>query len=228
MGTAFRSKWTSRGDIISQQVLARTNLISAVLDLRSYEAARLTAFIGRSGTTALACTAGIGGVDFKVFPLPGSTDGTDGIVGPPYLLRSGLTAAVVGRINNAAGYTAGTSTFVVDETSLVPASATEPHLLAMWGTASDPTGLGNGTAVTAFEVAKWSKGAAASLTIDAPCRFAHPDNDYITTQAERWSFEVPGGHVYLVEFDYNDDTAGDNVGVHAVYETLDYIEQITV
>lgn len=227
MTTAFRTKWTYQGNLIVPQVLARTNLVraAALLDLTEKEGAFLTGRIGRSGATALACTAGMPGVTFFAYPKP------DEAVNHPdggFERLSGITAAVVGRINFEAGYAAGALTMVVDGTSLVPAASAEA-LLLFWGTATDPSTLANAFGLTNAEWAKWAKGSATSLTVRQPTQYARIDNEYITTQADVFSrIWLPGGFCYDVGFDYSDDTAGDNVAVHAFYETCDYIEEFVI
>jgi hypothetical protein len=228
MVATFQQHWSAAVDAIACQVLARGSLIrkSGYLDLTGVEGAWLYGRIGRSDATALACTAGMPGVSFFAHPVGVSdqVNHPDGM----YERLSGITAAVVGRINFEAGYVAQTTTMVVDGTSLVPAASVEA-MLFFWGTATDPTGLADGASLANAEWAKWSKGSATSLTVRQPMQYARIDNEYITTQADVFPrLWLPGGTRYDVGFDYSDDTAGSNVAVHAFYETLDYVEKVTV
>jgi hypothetical protein len=210
--------WTDNQTAISSRVLARGSVKRAIIDLTSAYEGLLFLRVGRSGTTALSSTAGVAGVSIQVRRLFNGSSKKH--PSSNFSRLTGTTAAAVGQINNASGYAAGTSTFVVDGSSLVPASGYEQYL-CFWGTASDPSGLSDDSTLSNCEFAKWAKGTSTSLTIDSPTEFNRIDNEYVTTQADIFApITLPGGHQWEVIFDYGDDTGGQNVAIEALYKTL--------
>ena len=219
----IREIWTDNLTLISARTLARGSLKRAVLDLSGtgspIDAAKLFVRIGRTDATALAATAGVAGVSLRIrelfngaaikHPSSGSRD-----------RLSGTAAALVGLINNGAGYVAGTSTFAVDTTSLVPAAGVQNNL-CFTGSASSQAATANDTALSNVEFAIGSFSSVTSLIIDSPCSNARIDNELITTQADIFTpIIIPGGQQWEIICDYGDDTAGSDVIIEVLYKTM--------
>jgi hypothetical protein len=118
-------------------------------------------------------------------------------------------------VNNGANYVAGVSQFTVDGAGN---SALE-DLDCMWGVLAIPA---NGTALPTMEFGRVTNFTAnTSITWDAPTLFAHNDNEIIVTRADMGMFEIPGGSVYEIIFDYVAQAAGDAAAICAWTQTYD-------
>lgn len=217
-----REIWSDNISLISQRLLARGSKKRAVLDLTGtspyIDRAELFIRIGRTSTTAIAATAGVAGVKVKIREMFNGATKKHPL--SPYDRLSGIAAAVVGLINNGAGYIAGTDTFVVDSTSLVPAAGAV-NKLCFTGSASDLSAVANDTTTSNAEFSEGSFSSATSLIVDSPCEFARIDNERITTQADIFApIKLDGQRQYEIEFDYGEPTSGVNVIIEAVYKTM--------
>jgi len=208
MTVTFTPSWTDTGtEVIAPQALARGSSARGTLNLLTKHGAYVFIGLGRGGTTALTngvtveirrtCNAG-------AILMPGA---------PWFSALSTTTASIVKLINLLAGYAAGTSAFEVDGTG-TPA-ADEDY--CFWGVDAIPAG---GTALSTLEFLRVSKFSGTTLTVDAPSKQAHADNEIITNRADQWCVWCAGGCTYEVIIDYGDDAAGEAVAVVCYAQTL--------
>lgn len=209
MTVIFTPSWTDTGtEVIAPQALARGSSLRGTLDLSTKHGAYVFVGVGRGGTTALTngvnveirrtCNAG-------AILMPGA---------PWFSALSTTTAAIVKLINLLAGYAAATSAFEVDGTG-TPA-ADEDY--CFWGVDAIPAG---GTSLPTLEFLRVSKFSGTTLTVDAPSKQAHADNEILTNRADQWCVWVAGGCTVEVIVDYGNDAAGDTIAVVAYAQTLD-------
>jgi hypothetical protein len=194
-------------DIITARTLTRASTKRATIDLSASNVfgATLKLSVGRSGTTVMSS-----GVDILVRSLYGSTIRH---LDPVLAVRTAVGTTVARtQINNGAGYAVGTTAITVDSGTNFVAQ----DQLCFWGTATDPTGLGNDATQANLEFARLAATAGSILTLDAGVLIAKIDNEYVTDQAEHYTCWCPGGAVYEIIFDYSDDAAGELVAIRAV------------
>ena len=194
-------------DVITARTLARGSTKRATIDLSATNVlgATLKLSLGRGGATVLSS-----GVDILVRSLYGSTiRHMDPIISPR--TQAG-TSVGIDQINNGAGYAVGSTAITVDSITALGAN----DQLCFWGTATDPSGLGNDAVQTNLEFARLAASAGSVLTLDAGVLIAKIDNEYVTDQAEHFTCWCQGGAVYEVVFDYSDDAAGELVAIRAV------------
>jgi hypothetical protein len=204
--------WTDTGTtIVAPQCLARGNNLRATFDMRLKYGCRVHIGIGRGGIAAL--TAPGVSVICRAIPNNGAIRNAQ-----PYFqfsTSSPASAAVLKLVNNLPGYVAGTTVFAVDNAGN---SALE-DIDCMWGVTAIPA---NATALPTMEFGRVSAfTAATAITWDAPTLFTHADNEIIVSRAECGQFELPGGQVYELIFDYLPHAAGDSAAIAAWLQTYD-------
>lgn len=215
MAVTMQPHWTDNVAVITPQSLLKGNIKRVTLDLRTKIGARLFFYAGRGGTTVLT---GGGGLRVGARKLVNQT-----VVQPGDLMWTGDTAAAILKlINLLAGYAAGVTAFAIDGTG-TPAV---DELYCLWGLTAVPGG--NGTALSTCEFKRCAIGAAALITFDSPTEFAHADNEILTSKA--WCFDtfVPGGSVYEVFMDYQNEASGEVLAIQCIAQTYDYDAKVTV
>lgn len=214
MGSTTTPTWTdSATALITAQCLARGGaIVRATLDLRTKYSARVFAGIGRGGTTAIAPS----GVYLIIRQFPGN--GAIRCVTPFAQFMTSTSAAILKLINNGPGYPAGTTSMTTDGTG-TPAI---DDWYCFWGETAIPAGT---TALPRLEFCRVTNqaGPGTTLVVDSPIINAVVDNMIMTSKAEFYSIDLPGGSVYEFVWDYLSHSAGESVAIGAWYSTMDSV-----
>ncbi len=209
MPSTITPSWTDSGTtIIAPQCLARGNNLRATVDLRTVFGARIHTAMGRGGTTAV--TAPGAGCIVRQIPNNGALRNLQ-----PWgsmFMTAPASGAIVKLINNGPGYGAGVTSFTVDGTG----TPVMDEWYCMWGVTAIPA---NATALTTAEFVRCSNFATNVLYTDAPTLYAHADNEILTNRAEMGLFDLPGGSVYEIIFDYLSHAAGESIAIAAWSQT---------
>jgi hypothetical protein len=208
MTITFTPSWTDTGtQVIAPQCLTLGNLVRGTLDLSTKFGAYLFIGIGRGGTTVL--TTGVQVEVRRTFNA-----GAILTPGAPWAAYISTTAAAIYKLinNNPGPYAAGTSAFTIDGTG----SPAYDEDICFWGATAIPA---NAAALATLEFARVSKFSANVMTIDAPSKQSHADNEILTNKADQWLVWCPGGCTYSVVIDYGDDAAGEAVAVVCYAQT---------
>lgn len=168
----------------TQTVLATTTLTSsrtyADLDLRGKYGAGLIVNIARSSNTNLT------GTPFQVLARP--THGNKAIrCASDIYGRMAVATGAAAQTTISGALTGGTS----DQVNIASATGFGSDILV----AIDPGGSN-------FEVLRVSKLNSTTLYFDTPCIKSHSSGETITTLAESWLIDLPGGHLYEICFDF--------------------------
>lgn len=180
-------------------VAAAANLLD-VLDLRTALKAFLFVIAARQGTTSLT------GNPLQIVVRPTYGDVAERSPVDCYG-RSAVTTAACNSTTTSTTMTAGSTT------SITVSSAT--------GIAVD-TLLGIEVGTSNFEVVRVSKVASTTITFDAPVIKSHSGTVTVTTLAEAWTIELPGGAKYEIVTEYGGASAGSTYDVKIIAQVHDY------
>jgi hypothetical protein len=178
--------------------------LRAVLDLSApgIAGAELFLTIGTGGTTSLT-----NGVTAHIIPLFAGTS-IPQLSTPLVSFQSRLTCGAR-QINLAAGYAAGSQSFVFDGSGGTGFAVGEK--LLFWGVNAIPIVGGLLATGATPEVLAVSKGTTTPVTTLEPCKFAKIDNEWFSQADCFGPVWVRGGGSVTVLFDYGDDSAGEAV-----------------
>ena len=183
--------WSLNNSVVSRQTLAVNNLVRGSLDLSTAVRAKLFVYCGRGQVTACANP-----IEIVVRALQG--------------------ASVRRNPNNNRGRIGNTGTAVI------------PTLSASTSAGDTTFGVSSGTSIARgqvlcvgyntanMEFIRVASISGITITPDSPLINAHTSGDTVSTYADVWEIQLPGGSVYDVVFDYCASATGPTLCIQAV------------
>lgn len=190
------------------------------LDLRSKFGGMLKIAVGRYSTSAL--NAGIDVIVRRTL----SNDGAAHAYAASMFSVTGGTAYNYQLVNYASNYAAGVQSLAFDTQA---GSFAHGDNLCCWGQTSIPASAGALSFASGvnMEILRCSAGTSTPLIPDAPTKFAHNDNEYVTL-ADSWEVWLPGGATYSLVFDPGAvTTTGGVFAVMADIQTYDKLTKVS-
>lgn len=201
--------WTKKTAVIAIAMLAKGAVTRGTIDLTNKRGAFITAFVLRSGATAIDVA-----IQIRARRLHGSA--TPFLhSGAFFAYTCGKTTAVAG-VAAAAGNNAGVASLTLNAAKTFAAGPNGDIMLGVIDDTTTPTLAGIDILRQAFATSTTVK------LLEFPTEAAHNNVAHVVTdQAELLTYWIEGGSVVELGIDYGSATTGDSVCVGAYADTYD-------